>query len=145
MSSYPTLQSLDWCVLFRYSVFMVLMGDFCLRSALKELHLHCTTELSKRKNARQPPAFPEPRAPVSSAGSLFTVVFGMGTGVSYCRITTGQNLLHLLCYCASSAHVRLQALRARLLHVRLLIADHRLNKNQQRVNAQTPTCSLERR
>ena len=46
-----------------------------------------------KSNARQPPAFPEPRAPVLSAGSLFTVVFGMGTGVSYCRITTGQLLL----------------------------------------------------
>ena len=46
-----------------------------------------------KSNARQPPAFPEPRAPVLSAGSLFTVVFGMGTGVSYCRITTGQYFL----------------------------------------------------
>ena len=98
MSSYPTLQSLDWCVLFRYSVFMVLMGDLGLRLALKELHLLILLSYQKEKNARQPPAFPEPCAPVSSAGSLFTVVFGMGTGVSYCRITTGQNLLHLLLF-----------------------------------------------
>ena len=49
-----------------------------------------TKLLYLKSNARQPPAFPEPRAPVLSAGSLFTVVFGMETGVSYCRITTGQ-------------------------------------------------------
>ena len=42
--------------------------------------------------ARQPPAFPRPPAPVSSAGYVFTVVFGMGTGVSHIRIATGQSL-----------------------------------------------------
>ena len=45
-----------------------------------------------KKNARQPPAFPQPSVVVSSAGRIFTVVFGMGTGVSPYRITTGHIL-----------------------------------------------------
>ena len=57
-----------------------------------------TKLLYLKSNARQPTAFPETRAPVLSAGSLFTVVFGMGTGVSYCRITTGQLLLRFFIY-----------------------------------------------
>ena len=83
---------------------------------------YATKLLYLKSNARQPPAFPEPRAPVLSAGSLFTVVFGMGTGVSYCRITTGQYFFDLFnCF---RSHLRsLQTLRVRRLRVCLLIAD----------------------
>ena len=50
----------------------------------------------KKQDARQPPIFPGPFAQVLSAGEVFTVVFGMGTGVSPLRITTGQILLSAL-------------------------------------------------
>ena len=46
--------------------------------------------LFQKKIARQPPVFPKPLASVSSAAEVFTVVFGMGTGVSPPRIATGQ-------------------------------------------------------
>ena len=86
--------SFDESFLIRYSVFMVprLSLPYRPRETCTPLSSSAFETLSilKKKFARQPPAFPWPHAIVSSAGQFFTVVFGMGTGVSSDRITTGQ-------------------------------------------------------
>ena len=93
MSSYPTLR-ISTKRFYRYSVFMVHRAFPLYKpSEICTLTHRCEALYKKRRNARQPPAFPRPHAVVSSAGWIFTVVFGMGTGVSSNRITTGQLFL----------------------------------------------------